>query len=114
MNPLPARRQTPNSIPITVLCGFPGAGKTTLLNHLLTQTGGQRIAVIVNEFGVVNVDASCVVKTDEETIELSNGCICCTPRGDLPRAVDRLLRERELDAILIESTGISEPAPFPT
>lgn len=86
MTPLPARRQTPNSIPITVLCGFPGAGKTTLLNHLLTQTGGQRIAVIVNEFGAVNVDASCVVKTDEEAIELSNGCICCTLRGDPAQA----------------------------
>lgn len=96
MNPLPARRQTLNSIPITVLCGFPGAGKTTPRNHLLTQTGGQRIAVVVNEFGAVNVDAS------------------CTLRGDLLRAVDRLLQERELDAILIESTGIGEPAPFPT
>ena len=58
-----------------MLCGFPGAGKTTLRNHLLTQTGDQRIAVVVNEFGALNVDASCVVKTDEETIELSNGCI---------------------------------------
>lgn len=101
-----------HSVPITVLCGFLGAGKTTLLNHLLTQAQGQKIAVIVNEFGAVNIDAGLIVKTDEETIELSNGCICCTLRSDLLRAVDRLLAERELDYVLIESTGIGEPLPI--
>jgi len=100
------------SVPITVLCGFLGAGKTTLMNRLLANQDGRRIAVIVNEFGEVNVDASLVVRTDEKTIELSNGCICCTLRGDLLEAVDALLRERDLDLILIESTGIGEPLPI--
>lgn len=105
-------RLNPHSVPITVLCGFLGAGKTTLLNHLLRHHEGRKIAVIVNEFGAVNIDAGLVVKTEEQTIELSNGCICCTLRGDLLHAVDRLLHERELDYILIESTGIGEPLPI--
>lgn len=104
--------QSPPSIPITVLCGFLGAGKTTLLNQIIRQAGGRRIAVIVNEFGAVNIDATLVVKTDEQITELSGGCICCTLRGDLLLAVDALIRTRELDAIVIESTGIGEPLPI--
>lgn len=101
-----------SSIPVTVLCGFLGSGKTTLLNHLLSQSKDRKIAVIVNEFGEINIDASTILHTDEKTIELSNGCICCTLRGDLLQAVDELLQTRELDHIVIESTGIGEPLPI--
>lgn len=101
----------PSPIPASILVGFLGAGKTTLINHLLTQTGGQKIAVIVNEFGEVNVDAKLVRHTTERLIELTNGCICCTLRGDLLEEL-RDLSQQPLDYILIESTGIGEPLPI--
>lgn len=101
-----------SKIPVTILCGFLGSGKTTLLNYILENCLDRKIAVIVNEFGEVNVDSRLVKHTTEEMIELSNGCICCTLRGDLIEGVDDLLRNHDVDHIVIESTGIGEPIPI--
>lgn len=101
-----------DSIPVTVLTGFLGAGKTTLLNRILTEQHGKKIAVIENEFGEVGVDNQLVIQSDEEIFEMNNGCICCTVRGDLIRILGRLLKRKDkLDAILIETTGMANPAP---
>ncbi|WP_149109017.1 CobW family GTP-binding protein [Limnoglobus roseus] len=98
--------------PVTVLTGFLGAGKTTLLNHILTANHGKKIAVIENEFGEIGVDQDLVISSDEEIFEMNNGCICCTVRGDLIRILGTLMKRRDkFDAILIETTGLADPAP---
>ena len=101
-----------DKIPVTVLTGYLGAGKTTLLNRILTEPHGKRYAVIVNEFGEIGIDNDLVVGADEEVFEMNNGCICCTVRGDLIRILEGLMKRRgKFDAILVETTGLADPAP---
>lgn len=98
--------------PVTVLTGYLGAGKTTLLNRILTEEHGRKYAVIVNEFGEIGIDNDLVVGADEEVFEMNNGCICCTVRGDLIRIIAGLMKRKEkFDAILVETTGLADPAP---
>lgn len=95
-----------------VLTGFLGAGKTTLLNRILSGGDGRRYAVIVNEFGEIGIDGDLIVSTEEELVEMSNGCICCSVRGDLVRTLHRLLsRPGAFDCIVIETTGVAHPGP---
>ena len=101
-----------DKIPVTVLTGYLGAGKTTLLNRILSEEHGQRYAVIVNEFGEIGIDNELVVGADEEVFEMNNGCICCTVRGDLIRILEGLMKRRgKFDAIIVETTGLADPAP---
>jgi G3E family GTPase len=101
-----------DQVPVTVLTGYLGAGKTTLLNRILTERHGRKYAVVINEFGELGVDNDLVVDADEEVFEMNNGCICCTVRGDLIRIVGGLMKRRErLDGIIIETTGLANPAP---
>jgi G3E family GTPase len=101
-----------NRIPVTVLTGFLGSGKTTLLNRILTESHGQRIAVIENEFGEIGVDQELVIDAEEEIFEMNNGCICCTVRGDLIRILGNLIGRRDkFDRIVLETTGLANPGP---
>lgn len=110
-----------DKVPVTVLTGFLGSGKTTLLNHILTQQHGKKLAVIENEFGEVGIDDALLAKNtkmqaDEEIIEMMNGCVCCTVRQDLVEVLDKLAKRvkagtLKLDGIVIETTGMADPAP---
>jgi G3E family GTPase len=99
-------------IPVTVLTGYLGAGKTTLLNRILSEDHGRKFAVIVNEFGAIGIDNDLIVGADEEIFEMNNGCVCCTVRGDLIRIIEGLLKRKgRFDAIIVETTGLADPAP---
>ena len=104
-------------VPVTILTGFLGAGKTTLLNRILHERHGERIAVIENEFGEAGVDNDLLMHSgSEQIVEMNNGCICCTVRGDLVRILGELRERRAsnpaaFDRIIIETTGLADPAP---
>jgi len=108
----------PVSTPVTIITGFLGSGKTTLINRILSESHGQRIAVIENEYGETGIDAEFLVSSNDETIiQLENGCLCCTLRGDLAKALEQLIDqsnagEFSFDRVLIETTGIADPGPI--
>jgi len=105
-----------NMVPVTILTGFLGAGKTTLLNRILKEDHGHKIAVIENEFGESGVDGEILERTEEQIVEMNNGCICCTVRGDLIRILGELREKRDqgklkFDRVVIETTGMADPGP---
>ena len=106
-------------IPVAVLTGFLGSGKTTLLNHLLRQPEFSRTAVLINEFGEIGLDHELVETSDDSFVELKTGCLCCKLRSDVAETLDDMLRRRErgelpqFDRIVIETSGLADPAPIP-
>jgi G3E family GTPase len=99
-------------LPVTIITGFLGSGKTTLLNHILTNQQGLKTAVLVNEFGEIGIDNELIVTTDDNMVELNNGCICCTINEDLVQAVYKILeRSEKIDYLVVETTGLADPLP---
>lgn len=107
-----AMEATKKGLPVTIITGFLGSGKTTLLNHILTNQQGLKTAVLVNEFGEIGIDNELVVSTDENMVELNNGCICCTINSDLVDAVYKVMeRQENIDYLVVETTGLADPLP---
>ncbi|MEM6751592.1 MAG: GTP-binding protein [Cyanobacteria bacterium P01_C01_bin.38] len=103
---------TNQKTPVTIITGFLGSGKTTLLNQILTNRQNLKIAVLVNEFGEINIDSQLLVSIDEDMMLLSNGCICCTINASLIDAINQVLQRDNIDYIVIETTGLAEPIPL--
>ncbi|MEL6470528.1 MAG: GTP-binding protein [Cyanobacteria bacterium J06623_4] len=100
-------------LPVTIITGFLGSGKTTLVNHILESFEDLKVAVLVNEFGDINIDSQFIVQVDQDMIELTNGCICCSINDDLRNAVYRILDRREqMDYLVVETTGVADPLPI--
>jgi G3E family GTPase len=111
-NQSPAMDSAKQGLPVTIITGFLGSGKTTLLNHILSNQQGLKTAVLVNEFGEIGIDNELIVSTDQNMVELSNGCICCTINTDLVDAVYQILeRQEKLDYLVVETTGLADPLP---
>jgi G3E family GTPase len=100
-------------LPVTIITGFLGSGKTTLLNQILQNNQNLKVAVLVNEFGDINIDSQLLVSYDDDMVELSNGCICCTINEGLVKAVQKILAKAEkVDRLIIETTGVADPLPI--
>jgi G3E family GTPase len=100
-------------LPVTIIAGFLGSGKTTLVNHILANQQGLKVGVIVNEIGEIGIDSGLIIATNDEMVELSNGCICCSVNNDLVEAVFTVLhRDSKVDYLIVESTGVADPLPI--
>lgn len=109
----PSSLDLKRGMPVTIITGFLGSGKTTLLNHILNNNKELKVAILVNEFGDINIDSQLLVSIDQDMVELSNGCICCTINEDLVAAVHRVLeRDDKVDYMVIETTGLADPLPI--